>query len=116
MDVAIFRADVAAAAADDDGGPVRGRERLRGVVNDVNDAGDESMMISERLKVTSSRALLLKKELNCTKSSPIRLLLHKKNRPHHTFFLGGLTLFLLSTSFFVVDVGVEGGRSAGGEK
>merc|ERR1712216_936451 len=29
-----------------------------------------------------------------------------------TFFLGGLTLFLLSTSFFVVDVGVEGGRSA----
>ena len=54
MDVAIFRADVAAAAADDDGGPVRGRERLRDVVNDVNDADDESMMISERLKVTSS--------------------------------------------------------------
>ena len=52
MDVAIFRADVAA-AADDDGGPVRGRERLRDV-NDVNDADDESMMISERLKVTSS--------------------------------------------------------------
>ena len=56
MDVAILnRADVAAAA--DDGGPVRGRERLRDV-NDVNDADDESM-ISERLKVTSSRALLL---------------------------------------------------------
>ena len=61
MDVAIFRADVAAAAADDDGGPVRVlRERLRDVVNDVNDVNDESMMIlSERLKVTSSRALLL---------------------------------------------------------
>ena len=43
MDVAIFRADVAAAAAaDDDGGPVRGRERLlRDVVNDVNDVNDE---------------------------------------------------------------------------
>ncbi len=44
MDVAIFRADVAAAAADDDdGGPVRVlRERLRGVVvNDVNDVNDE---------------------------------------------------------------------------
>ena len=46
MDVAIFRADVAAAAAaaDDDGGPVRVlRERLlrdvvvNDVVNDVND-------------------------------------------------------------------------------
>ena len=62
MDVAIFRADVAAAAADDDdGGPVRGRERLlRDVVNDVNDVNDESMMIlSERLKVTSSRKALL---------------------------------------------------------
>ena len=60
MDVAIFRADVAAAAAADDGGPVRVlRERLRDVVNDVNDVNDESMMISERLKVTSSRALLL---------------------------------------------------------
>ena len=84
MDVAIFRADVAAAAAadDDDGGPVRGRERLRDVVNDVNDVNDdddESMMISERLKVTSSRALLL-------------LYITKK--------IGGLTLFLLSTSFF----------------
>ena len=56
MDVAILnRADVAAAA--DDGGPVRGRKRLCDV-NDVNDADDESM-ISERLKVTSSRALLL---------------------------------------------------------
>ena len=55
MDVAIFRADVAAAA--DDGGPVCGRERLRDV-NDVNDADDESM-ISERLKVTSSRKALL---------------------------------------------------------
>ena len=43
MDVAIFRADVAAAAADDDdGGPVRVlRERLRDVVNDVNDVNDE---------------------------------------------------------------------------
>ena len=62
MDVAIFRADVAAAAAaDDDGGPVRVlRERLRDVVNDVNDVNDESMMIlSERLKVTSSRKALL---------------------------------------------------------
>ena len=41
MDVAIFRADVAAAA--DDGGPVRVlRERLlRDVVNDVNDVNDE---------------------------------------------------------------------------
>ena len=41
--VAIFRADVAAAAAaDDDGGPVRVlRERLRDVVNDVNDVNDE---------------------------------------------------------------------------
>ena len=44
MDVAIFRADVAAAADDDDGGPVRVlRERLlrdvvvNDVVNDVND-------------------------------------------------------------------------------
>ena len=61
MDVAIFRADVAAAAAADDGGPVRVlRERLlRDVVNDVNDVNDESMMIlSERLKVTSSRKAL----------------------------------------------------------
>jgi hypothetical protein len=42
LDVAIFRADVAAAAADDDGGPVRVlRERLRDVVNDVNDVNDE---------------------------------------------------------------------------
>ena len=42
MDVAIFRADVAVAAAADDGGPVRGRERLlRDVVNDVNDVNDE---------------------------------------------------------------------------
>ena len=43
MDVAIFRADVAAAAADD--GPVRGRVRMRDVVNDVNDVNDESMMM-----------------------------------------------------------------------
>jgi hypothetical protein len=41
LDVAIFRADVAAAA---DGGPVRGRVRLRDV-NDVNDVNDESMML-----------------------------------------------------------------------
>ena len=87
MDVAIFRADVAAAAAADDGGPVRVlRERLRDVVNDVNDVNDESMMIlSERLKVTSSRKeTSLKKELiNCTKSSPIQFVFFFTKKTDH---------------------------------